>query len=48
MTDLPNPADAIFARDMMGHVEDLDGALTECSRVLRPGGAMVIQAKCLV
>ena len=34
--------DAIFARDMMGHVEDLVGALVECRRVLKPGGAMVI------
>jgi ubiquinone/menaquinone biosynthesis C-methylase UbiE len=34
--------DAIFSRDMMGHVEDLKGALTECRRVLKEGGAMVI------
>lgn len=34
--------DAIFSRDMIGHVEDLAGALTECRRVLEPGGAMVI------
>ena len=34
--------DAIFSRDMMGHVEDLVGALTECRRVLKPAGAMVI------
>lgn len=34
--------DAIFARDMMGHVEDLEGALAECIRVLKPGGGMVI------
>ena len=34
--------DAIFSRDMMGHVEDLEGALTECRRVLKAGGAMVI------
>lgn len=34
--------DAIFARDMLGHVEDLEGALSECHRVLKPGGAMVI------
>ena len=34
--------DLIFSRDMMGHVEDIDVALTECLRVLKPGGAMVI------
>ena len=27
---------------MLGHVEDLDGALTECRRVLTPSGAMLI------
>ena len=34
--------DAIHSRDMLGHVEDLEGALAECKRVLKPGGAMVI------
>ena len=34
--------DLIFSRDMMGHVEDLAGALVECRRVLKPRGAMVI------
>ena len=34
--------DAIFSRDMLGHVEDLAGALAECRRVLKPGGAIVI------
>ena len=34
--------DLIFSRDMMGHIEDVDVALTECRRVLKPGGAMVI------
>ncbi len=34
--------DAVFSRDMLGHVEDLAGALAECRRVLVPGGAMVI------
>ncbi len=34
--------DAVFARDMMGHVADLAGALAECRRVLVPGGGMVI------
>lgn len=45
INDIPAPDDtfdAIFSRDMMGHVEDLEGALTECRRVLKPGGAMVI------
>ncbi len=43
--DIPAPDDtfdAIFARDMMGHVEDLAAALAECRRVLKPGSAMVI------
>lgn len=45
INDIPAPDDtfdAIFSRDMMGHVEDLEGALAECRRVLKPGGAMVI------
>ena len=45
INDIPAPDDtfdAIFSRDMMGHVENLEGALTECRRVLKPGGAMVI------
>ncbi len=45
INDIPAPDDtfdAVFSRDMMGHVEDLEGALTECRRVLKPGGAMVI------
>jgi ubiquinone/menaquinone biosynthesis C-methylase UbiE len=43
--DIPAPDDtfdAVFSRDMMGHVEDLEGALAECRRVLKPGGGMVI------
>ncbi len=32
----------IFARDMLGHIEDLVPALAECRRVLVPGGHMVI------
>ncbi len=32
----------VFARDMLGHIEDLTLALTECRRVLSPGGCMVI------
>ena len=45
INDIPAPDDTfdvIFARHMMGHVEDLEGALTEYRRVLKPGGAMVI------
>lgn len=45
INDIPAPDDtfdAIFARDMMGHVEDLEGALAECKRVLKKGGAIVI------
>ena len=34
--------DVVFSRDMLGHVEDLDGALTECRRVLTTSGAMLI------
>ncbi len=32
----------VFARDMLGHIEDLALALSECRRVLTPGGSMVI------
>jgi ubiquinone/menaquinone biosynthesis C-methylase UbiE len=32
----------ILSRDMMGHVADVGRALTECARVLRPDGRMVI------
>lgn len=45
ITAIPAPDDAfdgIFSRDMMGHVEDLAGALAECRRVLRSGGAMLV------
>ncbi len=34
--------DAIFSRDMMLHVVDIDGALAECRRVLEDGGSMVM------
>ncbi len=34
--------DVVFSRDMLGHVEDLDGALTECRRVLTPSGSMLV------
>jgi ubiquinone/menaquinone biosynthesis C-methylase UbiE len=36
--------DAVFSRDMMGHVEDLTGALAECRRVLEPAGSVVIHS----
>lgn len=36
--------DLVFSRDMMSHVPDLEAGFTECARVLRPGGAMVIHA----
>lgn len=32
----------VFSRDMLGHIEDLELAFTECRRVLSPGGRMVI------
>jgi len=34
--------DVVLSRDMMTHVEDLDGALAECRRVLKPSGSMLI------
>ena len=34
--------DVVFSKDMMTHVEDLDGALGECRRVLTPGGSMLV------
>ena len=34
--------DVVFSRDMMTHVEDLDGALIECRRVLVDAGSMLI------
>jgi SAM-dependent methyltransferase len=43
--DIPVPdgsVDAVFSRDMMGHVADIDRAFAECVRVLRPIGAMVV------
>ncbi len=41
------PADAgafdfVFSRDMFTHVEDAERALTECARVLAPGGLMLL------
>lgn len=43
--DIPVPdgsVDLVFSRDMMSHVADIGRALTECARVLVPGGAMVV------
>ena len=34
--------DVVFSRDMMNHIADLDGALAECRRVLKPSGSMLI------
>jgi ubiquinone/menaquinone biosynthesis C-methylase UbiE len=34
--------DVVFSRDMMTHVEDLDGALIECRRVLVDAGSMLV------
>ncbi len=34
--------DFIWCRDMLPHVRDIRKALSECSRVLKPGGKMVI------
>jgi ubiquinone/menaquinone biosynthesis C-methylase UbiE len=34
--------DVVFSRDMMTHVEDLDGALIECRRVLVSAGSVLI------
>lgn len=34
--------DFIWCRDMLNHVTDLDSAFTECYRVLKPGGQMLI------
>ncbi len=33
---------AIWARDMLNHVADIDQALSECARVMAPSGAMVV------
>src|SRR5438128_1897349 len=45
ITALPFPDgtfDLVWSRDMLVHIADLRGALAECRRVLRPGGAMVV------
>jgi ubiquinone/menaquinone biosynthesis C-methylase UbiE len=34
--------DLVLSRDMLGHIEDLVLALTECARVLTPNGVMVV------
>ncbi len=36
--------DAVLSFDVLEHVEDLDAALRECHRVLRPGGALLFAA----
>lgn len=36
--------DLAFSRDVLGHVVDIDQALAESARVLRPGAALVIHA----
>lgn len=35
-------ADAVWCRDVLSHVADLDLALAECHRILRPGGPMLV------
>ncbi len=45
MEDIPaadGEFDAIWSRDMLVHVADVDSALAECHRVLAPGGRMVL------
>ncbi|MDH3426344.1 MAG: methyltransferase domain-containing protein [Acidimicrobiia bacterium] len=37
-----NIVDVVFSIDMLTHVEDLDGALIECRRVLTPSGSVLI------
>jgi ubiquinone/menaquinone biosynthesis C-methylase UbiE len=42
---LPAPSasyDVVWCRDMLNHVHDLQPALRECYRVLRPGGVMLL------
>lgn len=43
--DIPVPdgtVDLVFSRDMLNHISDISRALSECARVLKPGGAMVV------
>ena len=45
INDIPladDSVDIVFSRDMLSHVEDLDGALAECRRVLTSSGSMLI------
>lgn len=45
INDIPlddDTIDIVFSRDMLTHVEDLDGALAECRRVLTRSGSMLI------
>lgn len=37
----PSSLDLILCLDVLEHIEDIDRALGECSRVLRPGGLLV-------
>jgi 2-polyprenyl-6-hydroxyphenyl methylase/3-demethylubiquinone-9 3-methyltransferase len=37
-------ADVVLAGEILEHVEDDVGVLTECARLLRPGGALVLDA----
>ena len=39
-----NTFDLVTSRDMLGHIEDLEVALSEVARVLRSGGAVVLHA----
>jgi 2-polyprenyl-3-methyl-5-hydroxy-6-metoxy-1,4-benzoquinol methylase len=36
--------DLVWCRDMLVHVPDLDRAMAECARVLKPGGRMLVWA----
>ncbi len=47
ITDIPfkdDTFDFVFCDDVMGMVEDIEKALVECRRVLKPGGKMLIYA----
>jgi ubiquinone/menaquinone biosynthesis C-methylase UbiE len=46
-TQLPLVADsmgAVVANSVLEHIADLEGALAECARLLRPGGQLVVTA----
>jgi ubiquinone/menaquinone biosynthesis C-methylase UbiE len=47
MSSIPfedNHFDFVFCSDVIGLVEDLDSALKECARVLKPGGKALVYA----